>query len=239
MHNQRGSLIKTLQSVTMRQVHGLKNQMIGPKGKDLKYTRFHSQFGEDRYVFENIPLPTSGVFVDVGAGHPVSLSNTYFFEQNGWTGVCIDADPVQVELLKSKRANVEWAAVAAQEGELEFTQSVIPTFSSAIGKEEYKGVLKVPVKGTIKVPAHRLETILEKHGIGKIDLLDIDVEGLEIEVWKTMDYEKHKPRVVVMEFQTFGLGDSSTEIRDFFATLPYTLVHTTCTNFIFVNNEDM
>jgi len=222
----------------MRQVHGLKNQMVGPKRKDVKYTRFHSQFGEDRYIFENIPLPANGVFVDVGAGHPVSLSNTYFFEQNGWTGVCIDADPAQIELLKSKRANVEWAAVSAQEGELEISQSYIPTFSSAIGKEEYKSILKVPVKGTIKVPAYRLETILQKHGIGRVDLLDIDVEGLEIEVWQTLDYEKHRPRVVVMEFQTFGLGDSSSEIRDVFAKLPYKLVYTTCTNFIFVNTED-
>jgi hypothetical protein len=41
-----------------------------------------------------------------------------------------------------------------------------------------------------------------------------------------------------MEFQTFGLGDSSSEIRDVFAKLPYKLVYTTCTNFIFVNTED-
>ena len=235
MTSQGISLAKVIQSVTMRQVNSLKNRFFSLNNQKVQYTRFHSQFGEDRYIYETIELPEKGVFVDVGAGHRIELSNTYFFEKNGWTGVCIDAEPTQYELLKRERANVEWAAISAQEGEIEFSQSYFPTYSSAVGKEEYKGLLKVPFKGTIKVPSYRLETILEKYQIGQIDLLDIDVEGTEIEVWQTFDYEKHKPKVILMEYQTFGLADNSERIKDFFSNLPYKLVHTTSNNFIFLN----
>ena len=76
---------------------------------------------------------------------------------------------------------------------------------------------------------------MEKHNIGIIDLLDIDVEGTELDVWQTFDYEKHKPKVVIVEYYTFGLADNSQNIKDFFSTLPYKLVHITCTNFIFLN----
>ncbi|MDZ8261513.1 FkbM family methyltransferase [Nostoc sp. ChiQUE01b] len=235
MSSKASNLSKVIQSVTMRQLNSLKNQIFRLKNQEVQYTKFHSQFGEDRYIYENIDLLEKGVFVDVGAGHPSYLSNTYFFEKNGWTGICIDAEPTQYELLKKERANVEWAAISDREGEIEFSQSYFPSYSSAVGKEEYKGLLKVPFKQTIKVPSYRLETILEKFQIGQIDLLDIDVEGSEIEVWQTFNYEKHQPKVVIMEYQTFGLADNSEKIKEFFSNLPYKLVHVTCTNFIFLN----
>jgi FkbM family methyltransferase len=231
------SLTKVIESVTMRQLNSLRNKLFRLNEESLAYTKFHSQFGEDRYIYKNVNLPKKGIFIDVGAGHPSYLSNTYFFERNGWTGICIDADPTQYELLKKARASVEWAAISAQEGEIEFAQSYFPTYSSTAGQNETKGLLRVPLKGTIKVPSYRLETILEKHGIGQIDLLDIDVEGTELEVWQTFDYEKHKPKVVIMEYYTFGVADDSNKIKQFFANLPYQLVHTTCTNLIFVNSS--
>lgn len=236
------NMSRALKSVLLRQLHSIKNTFFTLSSEELEYTRFHSQFGEDRYIYEHIDLPERGVFVDVGAGHPISLSNSYFFERNGWTGVCIDADPAQYELLKKERANVEWAAISSEEGEVEFFQAHSPTYSSTIRREEYKGLIKIPFKSaarksTIRVPSCRLEPILEKYEIGVIDLLSIDVEGTELEVWKALDYEKHKPRVVIIEYYTFGLSDDHKEIRDSFSDLPYELVHTTCTNFIFLNRD--
>ena len=231
------SLSKVVESLMMRQWYSVKNQLSRVSAKEKKYTRFHSQFGEDRYIFEHLNLPERGVFVDVGAGHPVHLSNTYFFERNGWTGVCIDADPKQYELLKKERANVEWAAVSSNEGEIDFSLAYFPTYSSTFSKDEYRGIIKVPFKRTISVPAFKLETILEKHDISTIDLLSIDVEGTELEVWQSFDSEKHKPKVLIIEYYTFGLSDNSKSIKDFFSNSPYQLIHTTCTNYIFLHQE--
>ena len=228
-------LSKVVKSVAMRQWYSLKNKLSRLDDKKVKYNCFHSQFGEDRYIYKNVDLPEKGVFVDVGAGHPIYLSNTYFFEKNGWTGVCIDADFYQYEYLKKERANVEWAAIAAEEGEVEFSQAYSPTYSSTVKKEAYKGLMKIPFKKTIRVPSLKLETVLEKYNIGIIDLLDIDVEGTELDVWKTFDYEKHKPKVIIIEYYTFGLANNSQNIKDFFSKLPYKLVYTTCANFIFLN----
>ena len=235
MTRDRNALARTVTSLATRQYHSAKNFLYRPRGPGINYRQFHSQFGEDRFVFENVDLPARGTFVDVGAGHPFHLSNTYFFERNGWTGLCVDADPRHYELLKQARANVEWAAVAAEDGECEFSQSYLPAFSTTVGKQEGSRLLRVPVKNTIKVPAFRLETLLEKHEIGRIDLLDIDIEGTEVVAWKSFKYEQHQPRVVIIEFETFGLATGATEITELFADLPYELVHTTCTNFVFVH----
>ena len=228
-------LSKVVKSIATRQWYSLRNKLFRLDDKKVKYNRFHSQFGEDRYIYKNIDLPEKGIFIDVGAGHPIYLSNTYFFEKNGWTGVCIDADPNQYECLRKERANVEWVAIAAEEGEIEFSQAYSPTYSSTVKKEMYKGLMKIHFKKTIRVPSLKLETVLEKHNIGTIDILDIDVEGTELDVWKTFDYEKHKPKVIIIEYYTFGLADNSQNIKDFFSKLPYKLVYTTCANFIFLN----
>lgn len=236
MNNKIFHLIKLMKCAMMMLFFSFQNKYFRFKNKDYQYTIFHSQFGEDRYIVENLELPRKGVFVDVGAGHPVYCSNTYFFEKNGWQGICIDADINQVEFLKKERSNVEWAAISSQEGEISFLQAFLPELSTTIRDESYQ-LIKIPFKETVQVPSFQLETILEKYNIGLIDILDIDVEGTELEIWNTFDYEKHKPKVVIIEYFGLGLADNSEEIKYFFSKLPYQLVHTTCSNFIFVNSE--
>jgi FkbM family methyltransferase len=237
MKSQIFDLIKLLYCGIMMLFFKFKNNYYKLNNKNYKYRNFHSQFGEDRYILENIELPRKGVFVDIGAGHPISYSNTYFWEKNDWEGICIDADINQVNLLKTERSNVEWAAISLEEGEIEFFPAFLPELSTTKQNDKYEGLIKIPFKDSVKVPSFQLETILEKHQIGIIDILDIDVEGTELEVWGTFDYEKHRPQVLIIEYYTLGLGDKSEQIKEFFSKLPYQLVHVTCSNFIFVNRE--
>jgi FkbM family methyltransferase len=53
----------------------------------------------------------------------------------------------------------------------------------------------------IKVNLRRLDTILRTHApeIEQIDLLSVDVEGWELEVLDGLDFQKHRPRVMVIE----------------------------------------
>src|SRR3990167_8861423 len=83
---------------------------------ELKHPYYHGFDGEDKFVFENFSLPQIGVFVDVGAGPDgIEGSNTYFLEQNGWTGLAIDGDPRNFPDLKKNRKNVICAVVSNKE----------------------------------------------------------------------------------------------------------------------------
>lgn len=196
---------------------------------------YSSQFGEDEFVVTHVKhLPRRGVFVDVGAGDPVRFSNSHYFEQLGWTGLCVDADPKQVEALKRSRScEVEWAAVGLTEGDVQLLQSEDPDYSTTLDHlpavAEERGWGYAP----ISVPAMPLEMVVEKHGIEEINLLSIDTEGTEIEVCKSLDWEKHRPRLVIVEFLTWGRPSQEALIRDYFATMPYRLLHRTRSNLIF------
>ena len=61
----------------------------------------HSQAGQDKFIHDL--LGDSGTFLDIGACHPVELSNTYALEQLGWTGICADNDPGACKLLREQR----------------------------------------------------------------------------------------------------------------------------------------
>ena len=63
------------------------NEKISMEGQ------YFSQFGEDKWVVNNLPYRLNGIFVDVGASDGTYGNNTYFFEKMGWKDLCIDADP--------------------------------------------------------------------------------------------------------------------------------------------------
>src|SRR5215510_4291407 len=59
---------------------------------------FYSQMGQDKWVSEEVfPGVTNGFFLDVGSGDGTLLSNTKALEQKGWTGICIDPFPKNMQ----------------------------------------------------------------------------------------------------------------------------------------------
>lgn len=51
----------------------------------------------------------------------------------------------------------------------------------------------------MEVPARTLSSILKQHGIERIDLLSLDVEGNELEALRGIDFYVHKPRFMLIE----------------------------------------
>jgi hypothetical protein len=65
--------------------------------------KFYSQFNQDRYMFETFFKENKkGFFVDIGAHDGITGNNTKFFEEIGWSGVCVEPLPFIFEKLKKK-----------------------------------------------------------------------------------------------------------------------------------------
>lgn len=156
-----------------------------------------------------------------------SGNNTYFFEKIGWQGLCIDADPSHHASLKANRRLVETYAVSSARGEVEFYRHNTDSPCSGIHRrgEDYTAV---------NIQSRRLEDLLVLHDIQKIDLLDIDVEGSEIDVWNSFDPELYRPEVVIIEYSDSRQCCNKTEIISVITEYPYNLVYTTLANLIFV-----
>jgi hypothetical protein len=65
-----------------------------------------SQAGQDVWALAVLlPLLNGriGTFLDIGANHPIQISNTYALEQIGWTGALLDNDAYCCDLCRQKR----------------------------------------------------------------------------------------------------------------------------------------
>jgi len=203
-----------------------------------------SQEGEDmllRKIFEN---SKPGFYVDVGAHHPQKFSNTYYFYKRNWIGINIDAAPgsmKQFNILRKRDINVE-AAVSNEAGELTFYMFEEPALNT-LDKDLAKQRLaekKNKLTGEIKVQTETLADILTEHmpSNREIDFLSVDVEGFDLEVLTSNDWQKFRPKFVVVE--CFGKGKFEEIISDntyiFLSALNYSLYAKTINTCIFKDN---
>lgn len=163
-----------------------------------------SQAGEDmvlRHIFET---QSCGFYVDVGAHHPLRYSNTFHFYRLGWRGINIDATPGSMDLFKVMRPrdiNVE-AAIFDSKRQMTFYQfndPAVSTFDPALAKERDGIIWKLI--GQCELETQPLAEILATHlpADQAIDFLSIDVEGMDEQVLRSNDWQRYRPRVVVIE----------------------------------------
>lgn len=165
----------------------------------------YAQEGEDVLIDRFLNNKNSGFYVDIGAHHPKRFSNTYRFYQRGWRGINVDAMPGSMEAFSTERPediNLEFG-ISKQKGELTyymFNEPALNTFSEAEAKKK-DGLRDYKIIETRKVTTYPLQEILEKHlkANVQIDFISIDVEGLDLEVIESNNWEKYRPSLVLVE----------------------------------------
>lgn len=190
--------------------------------------KVYSGNGEDILLYEYLfKDQKKGFYVDVGGYHPIHLSNTYLLHKKGWSGINIDPNPDSIALYNLHRKNDInlKLGVAPEETELtyyRFAEAGINTFSKEHADEK-KSKSWSTFLGEEKITCLRLETIFEKY-LPKdttIDLLDVDVEQFDFEVLKSNNWERFRPRVVLVEERNFRTELTENEIYRFLVSKGY------------------
>lgn len=190
-----------------------------------------SQHGEDQWIIQNLDLPVNGTFCEVGAYDGIVGSNTLAFERMGWTGVCIEADP---ELASECEHNRKCTTLNYAIGR-EYKQSGVDFFVhpkdrglSRLARSVDQAT--VPPGTPVTVPMEKLENVLADARIKQLDLLSIDTEGTELDVWEGLG--RFRPKVVIMEHTTCNEPSQAGAIEDRLAQDGYKVVHQTEHNLI-------
>jgi FkbM family methyltransferase len=175
---------------------------------------YHSEYGEDKWLEENVfKGKTGGVFFEAGAIDGIVCSNTLFFEQErGWTGLCVEANPVMfAELKRNRSCKVDNVAIYDRDGEIDFMAVEGPLTGwggivEAIEKKHENRMEKEIPRGCrykTTVPCITLEGMLRKHNLNKIDLLSLDIEGAEFKVLEKFPFNEFDIEVFAIE-NNFG-----------------------------------
>jgi FkbM family methyltransferase len=169
----------------------------------------------DRLVRDRFfPGSAPGVFVDVGAAGPEFLSMSAFYRELGWRVIAIEPNPAFCaahraaghEVLEYACADrdaddVDFELVDSHGGAYRGGSVSFESFSSLAVKPAFRA-LKPDLDVTpIKVRVRRLDTLLAEHApdVERIDILNIDVEGWELEVLDGLDLARWRPRLIIVE----------------------------------------
>tara|TARA_B110000967_G_scaffold70344_1_gene72843 strand:+ start:140 stop:838 length:699 start_codon:yes stop_codon:yes gene_type:complete len=150
------------------------------------------------YYFKN---KQKGIYLDVGCQHPISNNNTYLLYKKGWSGINIDLDLKSIQLFNLARSRDININAAVSSGK--FTKDLFFYHDkSAINTIEKKiaAYQTAKVKEVRTVVTKTLNDILKDYLVNKVDYLNIDVEGHEIDVLNGFDINKFSPEIISIEF---------------------------------------
>lgn len=170
---------------------------------------------EDLVIRRYFPDLKDGIYVDVGCNHPIENSNTFQLYTLGWTGILVDANRQVIEQCKAirKKDTCVHAAISNVEEEVtfyEFNDNKVNTIDAETA-EKWAKTWKL--KGKVTLKTQTLTQVLDKHlPQGKvIDVLGIDVEGLDEQVLTSLDTERYRPRMIIIEMNRTNVKDSLTD----------------------------
>jgi FkbM family methyltransferase len=198
----------------------------------LIYKRYNISFsksGEDMQLKKLLGSKKTGVFVDIGCWHPVKSSNTYYFSLRNWKGICIDPNPELKDLYANYRNNdifINCGVGVETTDKLQYymlNESSMNTFDKLF--LESRDLIQ-KVTAIKEIPIIKLSDILERNLSENeiIDFFDIDVEGYDLDVLKSNDWKKFRPKIVLVETNLCIRDDLKSEISTYLESVNYELI---------------
>ena len=202
----------------------------------------YSQEGEDmvlRSFFEG-KKRYKGFYIDVGAHHPYRFSNTLFFYKHGWRGINIEPTPNAIKafnFFRRRDINLN-IGISSKKDSLTFycfNEPALNGFSKEVSEERNKTSDKYEITNEIFIETYPLAEVLDKYlpEQQKIDFLTVDVEGFDLQVLKSNNWNKYKPTYVLVEDRIDFTNLANSEVYKYLEEQGYQLVAKTLRTLFF------
>jgi len=193
---------------------------------DARLQEQYGQFAEDlvlesllRSHFERRDRPLASIrYLEIGANHPIQTSNTFLFHRKwGGSGVLVEANPALIETLRQVRSRdrvVHRAVVPAGfPSQVELSIARHAELSSVDGAHLASIGRFGDVVAVATVPTATLDELLAADFRTGLDLLSIDIEGLDLQVLRDATLPV-RPAFVVAEPSRWHRADAELALAD-------------------------
>jgi FkbM family methyltransferase len=178
----------------------------------LRAEGYASQCGQDKVVVEEFfPGLRGGVFVDIGAHDGVSFSNTLYLERElGWGGIAVEPMPEVFERLERNRGCIKvQGCISAATGTAKFRRitGYAEMLSGLVGNYDPRHLERIQreiaAQGgsyeELTVRCFRLNDLLEEYRLAEVHYLNVDVEGAELDILRSIDFSAVRIHVCGIE----------------------------------------
>ncbi len=164
--------------------------------------QWFSQLKQDIVVSTLLKKKQNGYFVDLASNDAVRISNTYALETfHGWTGLCLEPNPVYWAGLSYRKCDVV-AAVVGKESmqEIKFKYPNRAGPKGGIVGSEFDNKLPSKFNEDHRRFTVTLQEIFERFDTPKIiDYLSLDVEGAEDFIMNSFPFSNYQFNVLTVE----------------------------------------
>mgnify|MGYP006921422527 FL=1 len=199
----------------------------------------YAQHGDDlviKSIFFSLGINCPS-YLDLGAHHPTTISNTKLFYDTGSRGINVEANPNLHKLFLEQRPqdiNLN-VGVGIKSGFQDFYMIDGESGRNSFIKEVAEGfVMDYPefaITEVRQIPIFTVEQILHHRRIP--DFLSIDIEGMDFEVLQSIDFRRYPFKVVCVEIQPY----SEEDIRTLMHNVGYYSIIKCGSNLIFVDKN--
>ena len=168
------------------------------KEKSFIKRRTYSQWGED-LVIEKFFKNKIGKYVDIGCFHPIRHSNTCLLYNKGWRGTNIDLNPTSIELFNIvRREDKNILATLSDKNNKEVDIFFEHNFSpiNSLNLKNFDSDKKNYFKK--KAFTKKFSELINFN----FDFLNIDCEGEDLNILKTIDFKKFTPNLICIEINS-------------------------------------
>jgi FkbM family methyltransferase len=154
--------------------------------------------------------------IQIGACDGLLLDPIHdWIKKNHWRGVLVEPQRREFEKLQRTYQNeldrivLENVAIADSDG----ARTLYRVKDSEVTADWQRSIASLlhrpdPERFTPEVvPCITLETLLNRHQVSRIDLLQVDVEGYDFEIIKLIDFKKIRPTLIRYEHRHLRPGD--------------------------------
>ena len=194
-----------------------------------KYKKSYSEnFGEDLFVNYFFKDVKEGFYIDIGCNLPKNSSLTYLLYKKGWRGINVDISKRVINLNKVIRPRDINLNISIGKEEkivnsyIFYDNCSMNTVDKKFSEYTQKSVNKKPK--IVKIQQRMLDSVLEKFKVNKINYLNIDVEGNEMNTLDGFSLHKFSPDLVSIEIHDKICPPLSNKIYKYFLDKKYYLV---------------
>ena len=174
--------------------------------RNYNFLYYGNQLGEEEKLLSYFKKNYRGTYVDIGCFHPTKHSNTSKFYKKKWSGINIDLNPLTIDLFNFARPrDINICAAISNSvkskdlyfvGDLSSENTLEKKHTTWL-KKTFNYNQKKFLKKRIKTK--KINDILEQHKFYDIDFMNMDVEGHEIKILKSLNLNKFNIKYFCVE----------------------------------------
>jgi FkbM family methyltransferase len=210
------------------------------------YKNTLSQDKEDLFIKKFFKDKREGTYLDIGCFNPLLWNITYLLYKKGWHGINVDIQKINIDLFNVARPDdINICCALYDKKKILNLYNLQGENNSAVMTIDKSHAEKMKFLFSKNIIKKKIQTLTfsemiknHKITINNIDFLNIDTEGSDFNILRSINIQKYKPKLICIEISQFTKQVDKKKILNYLKSNNYKYIYKTSVSSFFkkINN---